>query len=115
MTLETLLSSMIWPATIVSVWRFSKPRLRSCKAAPFLASSTAFTELEPMSRPTRFFLPEPFLNMLVGPHRSNALFVLLTKTDTGLSRAGQLWSDEFWRSGRFSLHEGDNSLCVWGW
>src|ERR1044072_2268094 len=106
MTLETLLSSMSWPSTIVSVCRFSKPRFRSCKAAPFLPSSTAFTELEPMSRPTRFFLPEPFLNMLVSPHRgSSALFVLLAQAGTGLTRAWQLSFDEFHGGSRLGLHE----------
>src|SRR5689334_23157806 len=110
MTLETLLSSMIWPSTIVSVWRFSKPRFRSCKDAPFFPSSTALTELEPMSRPTRFFLPEPFLNMLVGPHHSSALFVLLTKAGTGLSRAGQLSFDELRSSGGVRLDHGHGSF-----
>src|ERR1044072_7497864 len=51
-----------------------------------------------MSRPTRFLL-EAFLNMLVSPHRSSALLVLLTKAGTGLLRSRQLSFDEF-RSGR---------------
>jgi len=51
--------------------------------------------------------------MLVGPHRSSALFVLLTKAGTGFSRAWQLSFDEFHGgSSGLSLHEGDGPF-VW--
>src|SRR6185295_2604744 len=72
-TFETLLSSMICPSTIVSDNRFSNPRLMSWRLFPFLFSSTALTELEPMSRPTRFFFPIPLLNISSCSSRQRAL------------------------------------------
>src|SRR5829696_10595352 len=63
MTPDTSFSSMIWPSTTVSGWRPSKPRLTSESAPDLPASSTALTELEPMSRPTRPLLPSFFLNI----------------------------------------------------
>src|SRR5215213_6772867 len=63
MTPETSFSSMIWPSTTVSGRSPSKPRLTSESEPGFPESSTALTELEPMSRPTRPLLPSFFLNI----------------------------------------------------
>jgi hypothetical protein len=63
MTFETSFSSMIWPSTTVSGWSPSKPRLTSESALSLPVSSTALTELEPMSRPTSPFVPGLRLNI----------------------------------------------------
>src|SRR5258708_34500609 len=58
MTSDTTLSSIIWPSMIVSLGKFSKPRLTRLRLFSLPSSSTIFIELEPISRPaTLFFLP----------------------------------------------------------
>ncbi|HEY3580291.1 MAG TPA: hypothetical protein VGK82_07085 [Pyrinomonadaceae bacterium] len=51
------------------------------------------------------------MNMLVGPHRGSALFVLLTEAGTGFAGARQLSFDEFQGGSRFGLHEGDGPFA----
>ena len=52
----TDVESIIWPSTMASWGRYSSPIVVSCQVSPFPGFiSTALTELDPMSSPTRFF------------------------------------------------------------
>src|SRR5919199_4449194 len=65
MVAETEFNSMIWPSTTVSGCKASCPMLVRTRLPSLPDNSTALTELEPMSKPIRFFLAVFLLNMLL--------------------------------------------------
>src|SRR5947209_13369122 len=60
---ETEFNSMIWPSTTLSGCSASWPRCVRTRLPGLPDNSTALIELEPMSKPTRFFLADFLLNM----------------------------------------------------